>query len=193
MVKVAYLRQTQYGPPLDEQQAAIDPEFIEERLIWKDKDKPTMRDHMLKSLRTGEDSLYVYGLDRLAVSTGPELMGIVTKLFQRGIEIKDTKAGEMLDTPLRTVEALHRAITQMGREKMAGINLKRRKDGRRPGKKPVLTDKDIPRVAEIYHNIGFYPTAADAARVLDVSESTYWRFIKRHNVAIERRKPKAKE
>jgi DNA invertase Pin-like site-specific DNA recombinase len=193
MVKVAYIRQTQYGPPLDEQQAAIDPEYIEKRLIWTDKDKPTMREHMLKSLRDGEDSLYVYGLDRLAVSTGTELISIVVKLFQRGIEIKDTKAGEMLDTPLRTAGALHRAIVQMGREKMAGINLKRRKDGRKPGKKPSLVEKDIPRVAEIYHNIGFYPTAADAARVLDVSESTYWRFIKRHKVAIERRKPKAKE
>jgi DNA invertase Pin-like site-specific DNA recombinase len=193
MVKVAYIRQTQYGPPLDEQQAAIEPEFIEKRLVWTDKDDAKMRKEMLKSLRDGEDSLYVYGLDRLAISTGPELMGIVTNLFQRGIEIKDTKSGETLDTPQRTAEALHRAITQMGREKMAGINLKRRKDGRRPGKKPTLIEKDIPRVAEVYHSIGIYPTAADAARVLQVSESTYWRFIRRHKVAIERRKPKAKE
>lgn len=190
MVKVAYIRQTQYGPPLDEQQAAIEPERIEPRLVWTDKDKPTMREHMLKSLRDSEDSLYVYGLDRLAVSTGPELMGIVTKLFQRGIEIKDTKAGEMLDTPQRTAEALHRAIVQMGREKMAGINLNRRKDGRTPGKKPVLTEKDIPRVAAIYHDVATYPTASDASRSLDVSESTYRRYVKRHKVAIDRRKPK---
>jgi DNA invertase Pin-like site-specific DNA recombinase len=190
MVKVAYIRQTQYGPPLDEQQAAIEPEFIEKRLIWTDKDDAKMRKPMLNSLRDGEDSLYVYGLDRLAVSTGPELMGVIASLFQRGIEIKDTRAGEMLDTPLRAVEALHRAITQMGREKMAGVNLKRRKDGRTPGKKPMLAEKDIPRVAAIYHNLAIYPTASDAARALDVSESTYWRYVKRHKVALDRRKPK---
>jgi hypothetical protein len=45
--------------------------------------------------------------------------------------------------------------------KAVGINLKRRNDGRRPGKKPSLVEKDIPRVAEIYHNIGFYPTSGD--------------------------------
>lgn len=190
MVKVAYIRQTQYGPPLDEQQAAIEPEHIEKRLVWTDKADAKMRKPMLDSLRDGEDCLCVYGLDRLAVSTGTELISVVAGVFQRGLEIKDTKAGEMLDTPQRTAEALHRAIVQMGREKMAGVNLKRRKDGRTPGKKPRLTEKDIPRVAAIYHNVAIHPTAADAAKALDVSESTYWRYVKRHKVAIDRRKPK---
>jgi DNA invertase Pin-like site-specific DNA recombinase len=190
MVKVAYIRQTQYGPPLDEQQAAIEPEYIEKRLIWTDKDDAKMREHMLKSLRDGEDSLYVYGLDRLAVSTGTELLGIVTNLFQRGIEIKDTKAGEMLDTPFRTAAAAHRAIVQMGREKMAHVNMNRRKDGRTPGKKPTLTADDIGKVAKIYHDGVLYPTAAAASKALGVSESTYWRFVRRHKKALINRKPK---
>jgi DNA invertase Pin-like site-specific DNA recombinase len=111
-------------------------------------------------------------------------------LFQRGIEIKDTKAGEMLDTPLRTAAAVHRAIVQMGREKMAHVNMNRRKDGRVPGKKPTLTADDIGKVAKIYHDGVLYPTAAAASKALGVSESTYWRFVAKHKKALINRKPK---
>ncbi|MDF2757313.1 MAG: hypothetical protein K0S94_2908, partial [Nitrospira sp.] len=145
------------------------------------------------SLREGE-MLCVYGLDRLAASTTKEMMRIVTEVMDKGVSIKDLKTGWLFSPESKdAVAAIRSAITQLGNEKIAGVN-KRRRNGEIVGSagagRALLKPKDIPRIAAIYHDLALYPTKPLQAKAAGVSEATYYRFIKKHAAAIENRKPK---
>jgi DNA invertase Pin-like site-specific DNA recombinase len=199
MIKVGYIRQSEHGPPIDEQRQAIVKEGVPQCLLWEDAKRQRrtkrnvdnvddLRRDMIDHLRDG-DMLCVYGLDRLAASSTKEMMRIVAEVMDKGVSIKDLKTGWLFSPESRdAVGAIRSAIVQLGNEKIAGVN-KRRRNGEIVGStgagRALLTEKDIPRIAKIYHDLALYPTKPLQAKAAGVSEATYYRFIKKHAIDIE--------
>ncbi len=124
--------------------------------------------------------------DRSSICVDDDRRSMKRKLkdddLSRVIAIREDKVNYPTNLDAANALGVH-PVTYWSFLKRHGVQMAREK-------KPTLTADDIGKVAKIYHDGVLYPTAADASKALGVSESTYWRFVRRHKKALINRKPK---
>ena len=146
---IGYARVSTQEQNLDAQSDALKnancEQIFEEKITGKHKDRPELKT-CLKSLRKG-DVLIVWKLDRLARSL-KDLVEIITELNDRKIGFKSlTEAIDTTSATGRLVFHIFGALAEFEhsliRERtIAGLDAARAR-GRKGGRKPSMSDKDI--------------------------------------------------
>ena len=160
-------------------------------------DRPEYR-RMLRRLRRG-DSLVIVSIDRLGRSH-EELMEQWRKIKQRGITIKvidqpilnTSKEHDLFGTVIiDIILQLHSAFAQAERESIhqrqaEGIAAAKAR-GQRLGRPPIPVPQDFPRVYGQWKRKEI--ASREAARLLNVSQDTFFRWKKRHEEAMKQDAP----
>lgn len=158
----------------------------EDYLFWEHvsgaKAKRPELEMALRMCREG-DTFVVVKLDRLARSM-PELYRIMDRLDRMGVDFLsltdniDTKtpAGKLLFGILGSIAEFERSL--IVERTMAGLK-KAREKGRRGGRKPKLTEKQVKMIIKAMQDQSL--TTAEIAENFGVHESTIYRAIQRYN------------
>lgn len=181
--RIAYIRVSTKDQNLDRQREALKDynidTWFEEKISAKDKDRPKLQE-MLRYVRSG-DSLYVTSFDRLARSL-TDLLSICDFLKEKKVNIvsikedinSSTSNGRLMLSVIGAIAEFERSVI---RERQAeGIALAKEKGvyaGRKPKNPPDFkTFYNLWKRREI--------TLVQLAKSLEISRSTAYRLIKKH-------------
>lgn len=162
-------------------EAGVDPQNIyEDRMSGSVRERPGL-DNALRALREG-DTLVVWRLDRLARSL-KDLIRISEQLADRGVGLRSLK--ESIDTSTATgrlyfhlMGALAEFERNLIRERtMAGLEAARRR-GRKPGRKPKMTDRKLAAALALVDEGRLL--RREIAQEIGVSESTLFKALADH-------------
>lgn len=151
--------------------------IYQEKVSGKSKDRIELS-HCLKALRPG-DVLAVWRLDRLGRSL-PDLVQIVTELESRGIGFESLT--EKIDTTSATGKLTFHVFAALAeferniiRERTkAGLDAARAR-GRKGGRKPALTDKQMREVRVLMADPQI--EVSEVARRYGVSRTTLYKYV----------------
>lgn len=187
MKNIAYVRVSSIDQNIARQQEAIeehikiDKWFID-KTSGKDKNRPKLN-QMLEYVRE-DDTIYIHSLDRLARNT-MDLLNIAKDLTEQGIKLhslKDsfvfdnTPTGKLLLTVLGAVAEFERAIAK--ERQLEGIAIAK-KNNVYKGRKKIKINKKLFEELYLDYKKG-YITQVEFARRLNISRSTLYRRIKKH-------------
>jgi len=150
-------------------------DIYQEKLSGSKADRPEL-DHTLKALRPG-DILVVWRLDRLGRSL-PDLVRIITDLEEKGIGFESltekidttTAAGKLMFHVFAALAEFERNIIR--ERTRAGLNAARAR-GRKGGRKPALTEKQIREIRALLRDPAIQ--VIEVAKRYGISRSTLYK------------------
>ena len=187
IVNVAYIRVSSKDQNLDRQRKILDgygiEKWYEEKVSGKNTDRPKLK-LMLDFVREG-DTVYVCSFDRLSRSV-LDLLDICDKLGKKNVQLVSVKEridtstpnGRLMLTVVGAIAEFERAIIRERQEE--GIAIAKAK-GVYAGRKPKEVNKEL--FEEYYRQWrNRRLTMVELAKRLQISRSTAYRLIKKHEI-----------
>ena len=186
-MNVAYIRVSSKDQNLDRQRKILDgygiEKWYEEKVSGKNTDRPKLK-LMLDFVREG-DTVYVCSFDRLSRSV-LDLLDICDKLGKKNVQLVSVKEridtstpnGRLMLTVVGAIAEFERAIIRERQEE--GIAIAKAK-GVYAGRKPKEVNKEL--FEEYYRQWrNRRLTMVELAKRLQISRSTAYRLIKKHEI-----------
>ena len=186
-MNVAYIRVSSKDQNLDRQRKILDgygiEKWYEEKVSGKNTDRPELK-LMLDFVREG-DTVYVCSFDRLSRSV-LDLLDICDKLGKKNVQLVSVKEridtstpnGRLMLTVVGAIAEFERAIIRERQEE--GIAIAKAK-GVYAGRKPKEVNKEL--FEEYYRQWrNRRLTMVELAKRLQISRSTAYRLIKKHEI-----------